>query len=204
MEKHLERLRNGGSFDEFVRATRAHWRRMAISLMRKWKCPCDVEVEDLVQEMLMAVFVFIPKYDPTRGTTLSQYVTWNANNRAKKWIHCQRGALRRDDKARSRHPIAMSRLAAPGENPVFDDWLTAEGNQEVDSEKARHVAMIDRIFEGDARVRETVRIIIRVDGDLVAAAREILIRRRELGLRVMSYLEAYRLARKVVEALIAA
>jgi len=206
MEEALIRLRNGGSFAEFVRRTRSQWRSMAMGLMRRWKCPADVELEDVVQEMLLAVFAVLPDYDPTRGKTLKQYVQWNANNRAKKWMHRQRGALRRDDRAKSRHPIAMSRLSSHAltDCPPFEEWLIVDGDQEEDSEKARHIAMIDRLFAGDVRVRETVRIVVKVDGDLTSAAMDILDRRTELGLRIASYSEAFALARKVVDALIAA
>lgn len=207
MEKHLELLRNGGSFEAFAIATRSQWRRIAVRLMQRWKCPCDVEVDDVIQELLMGVFVVLPDYDETRGKSLAQYAVWNAINRAKKWMHRQRGALRRDDRSKSRHPIAMSTIinrSVEDTSPPFEEWLTIDGDQEIDAEKARHIAMIDRIFAGDARVRETVRIIVYVEGDLTAAATDILARRNELGLRIASYSEAYALARKVVDALIAA
>jgi RNA polymerase sigma factor (sigma-70 family) len=205
MDKHLERLRNGGSFDEFVIRTKSQWRAIAMRLMQRWKCPSDVEVEDVIQEMLMGVHVVLPDYDPSRGKTLAQYAVWNAINRAKKWMHRQRGALRRDDKSISRHPIAMSRLSpsALSESSPFEDWLSVEGDQEQGAEKSRHVTMIERLFEGDVRVRETVRIIVQVDGDLSAAAMDILSRRHELGLRISSFSEAVALAQKVAAALIA-
>lgn len=50
----------------------------------------------------------MPQFDPTRGRDIKSFVMFNSCDRAKRFIHSQRAALRRRDNAESRHPLAFS------------------------------------------------------------------------------------------------
>lgn len=92
MKRELEQLRSGAwSFAQFRAATRREWELMAASLMRRWECPPAVDLEDVVQELLLNAWRFLPKFEPDRGKTLHQYIVFNAMDKAKKWMHKQRG-----------------------------------------------------------------------------------------------------------------
>lgn len=148
MEEALGQLSAGGSFEEFVRRTRPYWESQARHLMIRWKTPADVEREDVVQEILLGAWNAIQKFDSTRGKTLAEYVRWNAISKGKKYMHWQRAALRRDDKSRSRHHLAFSRLKFGRGRAV------AEGEAEAD-ELFDSLACDDRqeqIFDLEMRI----------------------------------------------------
>jgi hypothetical protein len=76
----------------------------------------SVDVEDLVQELLVACWRCLLKFDPSRldgnGNKISieRYVVYNSVDKAKKWLHKRRGAYRRDDKSPSRFELPFSTL----------------------------------------------------------------------------------------------
>ncbi|MDE2106022.1 MAG: hypothetical protein KGL39_52855 [Patescibacteria group bacterium] len=110
MKDALVALVGGGSFDEFYRKTLPQFTLLANHLLRRWSCPAGVEVDDVVQEMFLAVHKVLPKYDPSRGVALERYVIWNSCALAVKWIHTQRNAFRRDDKSPGRYPVNETTL----------------------------------------------------------------------------------------------
>jgi len=120
MQRELEQLADGRlTFDGFARATRLEWFRLASYLLRRWQAPADVGLEDLVQEMLLEAWRISDRFDPRRGKTIQQYVTWNAVTRAKKWLHrrATRCAWRRSTTTRpagSSPRRRPSRLRRPG------------------------------------------------------------------------------------------
>lgn len=120
MEQHLKLCwERSISFDELARRTRKDWVRLAQYLLRRWKAPVGVlSEEDLVQELLIGCYLALRDFDPTRGTTLRAYVIFNSVDKAKKHLHTQRKAFRRDDNAPSRNMIPVSALHRDGEEPV--------------------------------------------------------------------------------------
>lgn len=179
LEEALGALGSGGKFDDFARATRGYWEMQARRLMRRWQTPADVEVEDVVQELLLGAWKAVPRFDPARGKTLVQYVRWNAISKAKKFMHRQRCALRRDDKARSRHPLAFSRLrfgrgraVAEGEaepDEMFESLAVEERQEQVYELETR----ITRLESQSPRHGLAARVLARCEFDPEDAAEEI-------------------------------
>lgn len=82
-------------FDAFAVATRSDWRKLAQYVYRKWPLPYGVEAEDIAQEMLLAAWIAIGKWDPTRCVKLQTYVVWCAVTRGKRFVHEQRNSCHR-------------------------------------------------------------------------------------------------------------
>lgn len=93
------------SFDELARATAEDWQRLAGHLMGKWHLPVTVTTDDVEQELLLACWQHVGRWDSDRGVTLSRYVVWNACALAVAFIHRQREAHRRRGTSPSRHPV---------------------------------------------------------------------------------------------------
>lgn len=113
----LEQLRQGGDFTAFVGQTKADFERMSVDIFRRWHVPPGVDAED-VQQQLYVAFIeedLVGKWDPTKGPNLKTFTVWQAYTLAKRWLHEQRGAKRRDGKAPSRFPISFSQLGNQGE-----------------------------------------------------------------------------------------
>jgi DNA-directed RNA polymerase specialized sigma24 family protein len=107
LKPHIEALHEKRmTFAEFERATRAEWTKVARWLHRRWPVPLAVEDEDLVQQLLLAAWRAVGFYDPSRGVAVKAFVFWSAVTDTKRWINEQRGALRRSDRAQSRHDVA--------------------------------------------------------------------------------------------------
>jgi DNA-directed RNA polymerase specialized sigma24 family protein len=115
METELMSLRDGAcTFEQFERSTRRSWQRLAGKLASRWRMPPSMDEQDLTQEMLIAVIELVASWDPDRKVKISAYVVWNAMNRAKLFLHEQRGAnLHRPDKSKSRHPLVECGLLGP-------------------------------------------------------------------------------------------
>lgn len=97
------------TFGRFVVATRKTWRALATHLLGRWKAPPGVSVEDMEQELLLACWRVIPKWEPGKAA-LVRFVVYNCCDKAKKWLHKQRNAYRRDDKSPSRFPTSLAAL----------------------------------------------------------------------------------------------
>jgi DNA-directed RNA polymerase specialized sigma24 family protein len=89
------------TFDAVVREHRAHFRALAAQILRRWKLPPWVQLEDVEQDLLIAAWERLWDYDPARGTSIEGYVIWNAYDRAKKRAHKARGSKRSGNKADS-------------------------------------------------------------------------------------------------------
>ncbi len=180
MAESVAALRAGTiSFPEFQRRTLTEWTRVARWLMRRWETPDGVEEHDVVQELLLAAWHFTPKWDPKYGTQLSGYVVWNACDKAKKWIHTQRRAARRDDSAPSRHPVSLSSLG-------LEEWQE-ERLAVVEPDVDRGIEQLDQA-EGRARVVarlaqvapflsrfdcHALAVLVDANGDVEEAARDL-------------------------------
>lgn len=111
LQAELERYQRGEiTFDTLAHRTQKTWVALATQLLSRWKCTAAVSIEDVQQQLLLAAWRCIPNFDPSRGKSLHQYVIYNAYDKAKKWVHKQRNAYRRDDKAPSRVPVPLSAL----------------------------------------------------------------------------------------------
>lgn len=146
MEAQLMALRDREiGFDAFAQATRGSWTALATHLMRRWRVPAAVEVEDVRQELLMACWAHVDDWRPGCGTTIKKYVVYKAMDCAKRWLHGQRAALKRRDKSPSRHPVPLSTLEH-GECLV-EFLLTVEPDQ------ALYVERSEAIRAAEARCR---------------------------------------------------
>lgn len=111
MQAELLRYQAGEiSFNQFARLTHKTWHSLAQHLLNRWKASPAVSPDDLQQELLLACWRCIPKFDPARKVSLVRFVVYNCCDKAKKWLHKQRNAYRRDDKAPSRFPVALASL----------------------------------------------------------------------------------------------
>ncbi len=137
------------TFGEFERRTREAWMRLASGLLRHWKAGCDVSVEDLYQELLVAAWRFVPKFDPARGVSLRDFVVYNACDKAKKWLHKRRNAYRRDDKAAGRFELVFSGMSLQSQDrheeieDVLLNRIPIDPGQEHGLEKRAALASID-------------------------------------------------------------
>ena len=117
MDDALMALRCGRlSFEAFERRSRQVWTNVAEHMLRHWRAPAAVSVEDLRQEILLNVWIFVAHWDPQclgpdgKPVSISRFVTFNAYDKAKKWLHQQRNAYRRDDKAPGRFERPFSTM----------------------------------------------------------------------------------------------
>jgi DNA-directed RNA polymerase specialized sigma24 family protein len=90
----VEQFRDGRTtYAEFASSTREKWVAMARYLMRHWKSPDWVEVEDVVQDLLLGAWQGVWVYEPARGRRdLAGHVEYTAVDKAKKRLHKLRGA----------------------------------------------------------------------------------------------------------------
>lgn len=108
----IESVKAGGmSFEAFAIATRPEWKRLARHLLSHWSVPDAVEPEDIEQELMLGAWRALNNWREN-GAELGVHVVWNAITDAKKWIHSQRAALRRNDRSPSRHPVSLSKLSS--------------------------------------------------------------------------------------------
>lgn len=114
------------SFALFERRTRHFWRAMADHLLRRWRGPISVSTDDMMQELLLGAWIFVGHWDPKRlgpdgePVEIGRYVVFNACDKAKKWLHQQRNAYRRDDKSPSRIERNFSSYRAQGDDEGGD------------------------------------------------------------------------------------
>jgi hypothetical protein len=165
------------TFQKFERDTRRDWDKIAGKLYRKWSLPVGVGEEDVRQELLLGAWmgVFHPKsgWDPSRGVRIEVHVVWNACSWTKKWIHRQRQARRRDERAPSRHPLTMGALGVDvdGElsvSELVDLFAHVEPDQEANVEHGRFLELVENAAE-TALARDALRFWILAGGDVVEA-----------------------------------
>jgi hypothetical protein len=87
----LEDLRDGSvSFEAFCKETAEVWTRMAGYFLRRWPGQAAVAEEDIRQEMLVAAWAAVDRWDEARGVALERYVMYQAGVAAQR---CMRAAL---------------------------------------------------------------------------------------------------------------
>jgi RNA polymerase sigma factor (sigma-70 family) len=177
MARALTALRNDEiTFQKFCTETADDWRKLSRYMLRRWEAPDGVEEIDVQQEMLIAAWDFLKKWNPDRGPTLDAYVVWNACDKAKKWLHKQRASLRRDGDAPSRHPVSLARLGL--EEWQEDRLLSTPPDAELHAEQeAAERALLERVSlameQLDAKDRYVVCAILQAGGDLTEAAKDL-------------------------------
>lgn len=125
------------TFNDFVRATRIHWQRLSDDLRRRWDIPVWVGREDIEQDMLIAAWQFLDKFDPSRGVAIERFMVFNATDKAKKALHVARGANqhRGTDRNKSRYEKNESSFKREGDaegerQSVLDQNASVEPDQE--------------------------------------------------------------------------
>lgn len=177
MNDALLRVRLGQmSFDAFARASLENWRGRARGLLRAWKVPAWLTLDDVVQDLLIAAWRLVAGWNPLLGTTIEEFVVWNAVDIAKKRIHKARLGKRPhrgEEKMRSCFERPASSMGREGEEEsagehIFDR-LAAPSDQ--------HETLVLRRACGDAKASSTtmqeliaVQAIEVMDGDVIAAA----------------------------------
>lgn len=127
LEVMLERVRDKSiDFGRFVHATRSEFRAMAHALARKWKSP--LLVDDIEQELYFHAWIFIWKFDPTRGVTIARFVVFNATHHAKRAMHKARGVSTSGcpDARVSRSEMPLSALGSDGDGEMLLAMLVSD------------------------------------------------------------------------------
>jgi DNA-directed RNA polymerase specialized sigma24 family protein len=108
MQTELLALRSGRmEFAEFAKATEKRWQWLARRLLAKWEAPSAVDTEDMVQELLTAAWLAVPKWERGRGCGIERFVVFTATTAAKRWLHRQRGVSVHGDRTPSRHAVLL-------------------------------------------------------------------------------------------------
>jgi DNA-directed RNA polymerase specialized sigma24 family protein len=182
------------TFRQFYLATRHDWRHMAVALLKHWRVPPVVTRDDVEQELLLAAWKALPKWDPSRGTSLAGYVVWNAHDKATKWIHQQRGVERHTRKGPSRFAPCISSL-------VKDDHAFVRMLSSVESPADEYACDHQRILSlvpeaaGTELGRTAILRYLDAGGDVDRAARAWY---GDPGQRYLFDLRSFEQARKVV------
>jgi hypothetical protein len=159
-------------FGEFARVTRGDWLKLAAHLMMKWTPPAGVTREDVSQELLLAAWLFVGQWDESRGVSLPRFVVWNAIDKAKKWLHKQRGAKRQRDNDEGRfHRSVSSYCSESGQNWTITR-LSVQYAPEVGIDLERTVSAL---LEGSGGIRKAaaLRAYLEASGDVIEAARRL-------------------------------
>lgn len=181
------------AFEEFFRETRAVWRGIAASLLRRWRSP--TEIDDVLQEIRLELWGRrFRKFDPEKSTSLMRVLRWGANVAGKRWVHQERGANKHGtrDKNRSRCALPFSSFGRDGEEDSSRSFdVPVEAVQERVSDALSHV----RAIVGRCRTAQDRRIV-RMLAECGGCVDEVLSKLREL--RVMDRKIARQLVRETV------
>jgi hypothetical protein len=110
-------------FIDFRKAYARQFACMSNRLWRGWRLPSAVSREDVEQEMWTGAWRGWTEWQPGIGhMERHSYAVCRAKNRAVRWIHDQRNALRRNDRAPSRFAVVSDEI---------DDMQSILSTQEV-------------------------------------------------------------------------
>ncbi len=161
-------------FGQFEQATRHIWSRLARMILSRWRAPTYVTEQDLVQEMMIAAFSFTLKWDEAHGIPVRRYVTWNAIDKARKWLHKQRRAGHDGGRGHSAFDLPFSTLHSESETASADmlDRLAApvQSNQEG-------TAAYRQVLRQYADV-EPIILALERTGSIDAAAEQVMLARQ--------------------------
>ncbi len=86
------------TFGEFADQTKGDFIALATTIARKWgKLPPALQVEDLAQEMLLAVYTILPDFDPARSS-IRKYVVFGMCTAARRELHRHTRSKQRDER----------------------------------------------------------------------------------------------------------
>lgn len=147
-------LREGRiDFTAFRVATHRNWASLARYILRRWRCPPAVCEEDVAQELLLAAWELVPKWDPARENAwpIGRFLVWRACNSAKAFVHRQRGASHTGsvDRQPGRFALTFSSLAREDEDEVDSRISGSVPASQHDDLEARTDQMV--LFEGLSR-----------------------------------------------------
>ncbi len=156
--------------DVFERRTRGLWTAQSKKLLQRWRGPVAVDVDDLRQELLLNAWIACGHWDPKRGVSITRFVLYNAIDKAKKWLHQQRNAYRRDDKAgpRFERPVSSLNLSEYAEEHFFDSLAVPASAEDAYIRRQNLVAAVLRA--PDQHVPAMVALAKTGDIDLAALA----------------------------------
>ena len=119
------------SFEEFERRTRPIWTNIAQHLLRRWRAPLAVSVDDVRQELILHAWIFVGHWRKELNVNIVRYVQFNAIDKAKKWLHQQRNAYRRDDRSPGRieRPVSSLNLSEYAEEHLLDEQAHEPGQE---------------------------------------------------------------------------
>lgn len=177
------------SLDEFFAENSKDFRRMAIYILSRWKAPNDVSIEDVEQELRIAAWRAKRKYDPARGVTPERYITFQAINKAKRWVHQQRRG--RDDKSVGRFDL----LTDDGQ---MVDRSSGEAAQETDAIRRSE---LESAIDSCTSTREAICLAVFFREEDTRAAAKVIYENAELRrlCQVRSMLDAKRAVKRTVE-----
>jgi DNA-directed RNA polymerase specialized sigma24 family protein len=173
-------LRSGAAAPaEFVARTQDVFARFARYLMRRWKTPSAVDQEDVEQELRLAAWAALWKWDPERGVPIDRFITFQCLDKAKKWMHRQRNAKRRDDSAAGRYALPFSAFTVHDDQPADSDrWASEQAVAEDDLARRQHErealdALGDAAIVLDRPYRLCVGALVDAQGDIDEAVAAI-------------------------------
>lgn len=109
------------SFEQFVANTRKDFFALATHLLRRWNGPAWFTVDDVEQELYLGAWKYISRWDPDRGKSIEEYVTWNAMCAAKRHLHSARGVSLSGspDRKLSNFEAPLSSIGEEGEGEMI-------------------------------------------------------------------------------------
>lgn len=155
--------------EAFFAAAGLDFERLAANLIRGWDIPYAVASEDVAQELRTLALKSIGEWDPAR-CNLEKFVVYKASDRAKRWVHQQRGAEKdQQGKQPSRHPLLL--LDACDREGERESMLAKYGDRGptpeelcVEQERARAARILAK-----AMGMTVEDLTLRVEGDSVFA-----------------------------------
>lgn len=105
---HEERI----GFDEFVRRTSGRWRWWACRFERRYKLPNWFGREDVEQELLLAAWRAMRRFEEGRGPAPGRFMEWNAAKYTAKVVQKVRGVEQHTRKG----PPRIAEVPLPGED----------------------------------------------------------------------------------------
>jgi DNA-directed RNA polymerase specialized sigma24 family protein len=194
MRHWLTAVRKGEiGFNTFALETRGDWERLSQVLVNRWVVPSTVTLEDLVQEMLIEVWLQLPNWNPERGTPIEKFVVFTACVAAKRWIHRQRKAKRLDGSAHSRSAITFAELDRRQDGAVRQ--IPDEREPDLIAELTAQRRAVEIIAELEPADREIALLLFETGGDVRAAAARVM---RSGDLRLACRIDSVSTACRVV------
>lgn len=186
MEEACDQLFRGHTtFNEFARATRDHWWRLARHICKWWPPPGWMTRADVAQELLLGAHLHIWRFDASRGVSIGKFVVWNAMTEAKYAVHAARGVSLHGNPDRVKRGNVEKPLSAYVrresnaddaahyiEALMLSRGVVSEATQEEDLAEAQAVERALSACTNDAE-RAAVSALAASKGDFVGAARAV-------------------------------